>query len=57
VLMSAVLVLLVAAPTAAPVAEEPLLPMSSARSKGFENGCGQEKQLQQSSRRKTVAGE
>jgi hypothetical protein len=44
-------------PAAAPVAEEPLLPMRSARGKGFENGCGQEKQLQQSARRKTVAAE
>jgi hypothetical protein len=57
VLSSTVLALLAAAPAAAPVAEEPLLPMRSARGKGSENGCGQEKQLQQSARRKTVAAE
>jgi hypothetical protein len=54
---SAVLAFLAAAPAAAPVAEEPLLPMRSARGEGFENGCGQKKQLQQSARRKTVAVE
>jgi hypothetical protein len=51
------LALLVAAPAAAPVAEEPLLPMGSARSKGFENRCGQKEQLLQSARRKTMAVE
>jgi hypothetical protein len=35
---SAVLAFLAAAPAAEPVAEEPLLPMRSARSEGFENG-------------------
>jgi hypothetical protein len=54
---SAVLALLAAAPAAAPVAEELLLPMGSARSNGFENGNGQKKQLQQSARRKTVVAE
>jgi hypothetical protein len=45
------------AAAAAPVAEELLLPMGSARSNGFENGCGQRKQLLQSARRKMVAAE
>jgi hypothetical protein len=51
------LALLAVAPAAALVAEELLLPMGSARSKGFENGCGQKEQLLQSARRKTVVAE
>jgi hypothetical protein len=54
---SAVLALLATAPTAAPVAEELLLPMGSACSNRFENGCGQKKQLLQGARRKMVAAE
>jgi hypothetical protein len=51
------LAFLAAAPAAAPVAEELLLPMDSVRSKGCENGCGRRKQLLQSARRKMVAVE
>jgi hypothetical protein len=54
---SAVLAFLVAALAAALVVEELLLPMDSARGKGYENGYGQRKQLLQSARRKTVAAE
>jgi hypothetical protein len=51
------LAFLAAAPAAAPAVEELLLPMSSARSTGCENGCGRRKQLLQNTRRKTVAAE
>jgi hypothetical protein len=51
------LAFLAAAPAAAPVAEELLLPLGSARGKGCENGYGQTKQLLQNARRKTVAVE
>jgi hypothetical protein len=42
VLASAVLAFLAAAPVAAPVAVEPLLPMESVRGKGSVNGDGRE---------------
>jgi hypothetical protein len=51
------LAFLAAAPAAAPVTEELLLPMGSARGEGCENGYGQRKQLLQNARRKTVAAE
>jgi hypothetical protein len=54
---SAVFAFLAAVPAVAPVAVEPLLPMGSARGKGFENGDGQEEQQEQSARRKTMAAE
>jgi hypothetical protein len=51
------LAFLAAAPAAAAVAEELLLPLGSARGKGCENGYGQMKQVLQNTRRKTVAAE
>jgi hypothetical protein len=54
---SAVLAFLAVVPAVASIAVEPLLPMRSARDKGSMNGDGQEEQLEQSTRRKTMAAE